>query len=505
MTALHSTLFAAPATVKAIAEARAVVFMVGSYDGSGNFGDIAQFRAALSLVERLGPGLLPVPVLERSVVAYHRALVEAGEPAPASPVFFDPAGACEDDLLPVAAPADLAFGASYLYGGGYLNASWGDRKLAMLRSAEALLAAGGAPAPCRVASGLQAEAAWIAGLAEADTALLRSFEVLGVRDAGSAPALEALGAAAPVVPSADDAVAVLRELAPAAPPVGDGPLRVNLHFAEHEWVTDRPADALGFYTGFLDELRRSSGRPLTLQPLIAYLDGRIDERAAAERLRGACASIAEIENPVVLRPAGLAAAAPRLGGAHLTLSSSYHVALTSLMLAVPALLLGDNPYYEQKAAGLVADFGLPAAFAPTAKADASAVAREVAEAVLDARRAAELRRKLEAGGERLLRLRALTEQELLGRLGAGAIAALDRRIEALSERLRLHAAEPAELHARIGALLTERDELLRIAESPLESELRAQEAEAQLAALIGSRSWRLTAPLRRLGGLRRRR
>lgn len=513
MSAMQPTLFAEPGAAQAISGARAIVLMVGGYDGSGNYGDIAQFRAALSLVERLQPALLPVPVLERPEIALHRALVEGGEAAPSAPVFYDPSGTLEDDLQAVPAPRDLAFGATYLYGGGYLNGSWGARKLELLRSGEELLAAGGAPASCRIASGLQVEAGWIAGLGEEDAALLRSFELLGVRDAGSAPALRALRPGGAVTESADDAVAVLGALPAAAAPDGNGSVRVNLHFAEHDWVSGRPGEILGFYSAFLSELGRLTGKPLTAQPLLAYFGGPVDDRPASERLRAAVPAIAaEVAEPLPLRPATLAETAPVLGEADLTISCSYHVALTSLMLGVPAVLLGDNPYYEQKAAGLAGDFGLPPAFMPSAAADPAATAGEVAAAALGAGRA-ELRARLAARAAELRRRRAASELELAGRLGAGALAALDRRAEELGGRLREAAGEPARLQARIAGLQTELEELRHRAQaSPLDAELRAQEAEARaeeahatLAELLGSRSWKLSAPLRRVGGLKRRR
>jgi len=513
MNGSRPTLFAEPAAARAIAGARAIVFMVGSYDGSGNYGDIAQFRAALSLVERLRPALLPVPILERPELGLHRALLETGEAAPTAPVFFDPGGTFEDGLQPVPAPEDLAFGATYLYGGGYLNRSWGERKLALLRSAEALLGAGGVAAPCRVASGLQVEMDWIAGLSEGDAATLRSFELLGVRDSGSAPALEALGPGVPVAESADDAVGLLGALPAVAAPSGNGALRINLHFAEHEWVSDRPDQVFGFYSAFLSELSRLTGRPVAAQPLLAYFGSRIDERPASERLRAAGSTIAaEIAEPLPLRPATLAETAPVLGEADLTLSCSYHVALTSLMLGVPAVLVGDNPYYEQKAAGLAGDFGLSPPFMPDAAADPAALAAEIAAAALGRGRV-KLRERLAAGAEELRCRRAATELELLSRLGSGALAALDRRAGELTGRLRERAAEPAELQARIADLRTELEDLHRRAsESPLDAELRVQQAEARteeahakLAELLGSRSWRLGEPLRRAGAKLRRR
>lgn len=503
MNGFRPALFCEAATAREIERARAVALLVGSYDGSGNYGDIAQFTAAQTLVERLGPGMLALPVLEREYLAGHRDLVQgSGVHAPHA-LFFDPDGAGEDDLGPVAAPVELGFGACYLYGGGYLNRLWGGRKLAMLGAAEALLTAGGVAAPCRVATGLQVESGWVA--AEGSPSLAR-FDLLGGRDGASQATLAAANPAAAGLETGDDAIGLLGRLplAPDSAPA-DGRLQLNLHFAAHSWASDRPEGVLDFYTGFLAELSRLADRPLLAQPLIAYLDRRVDERAGIERLQAACRPLGvEIAEPLVLRPTGLMEAAARLRQASLTLSCSYHVALTSLMLGVPAVLVGDNPYYEQKAAGLGADFGLPPAFAPAANVDPAAAAREVALPLLDPVRGEELRRHLRAGAERLRQRRAAAEAELLARVGGAAAQALAGRIDAQAERLRLLAAEPAELRTQLAAFQNECEEQLPAGAAALEAELRAREAETALAGVLRSRSWRLLAPLRKLRALLRR-
>jgi polysaccharide pyruvyl transferase WcaK-like protein len=508
MNATGATLFAPPATAHEIAGARAVAILVGGYDGSGNYGDIALLEAALRLVDRLGPGLLAVPLLERSLLEQHRQLAPDDEWA-ARAVFFDPEGVGEDGLVPVPAPAALAFGACYLYGGGYLNRSWGERKLAMLGAGEALLEAGGAGRICRVASGLQVEPEWTAPQAEDDASVLGSFDLLGTRDDASATALAALRPGSSVVRAVDDAVALLAAPAAASPAGPNGQLRVNLHFAEHAWASERPEAVLDFYTNLLAELVRLSERPLLAQPLIAYLDRRVDERPALERLGVVCADLGvEVAEPLLLRPASLAETGPRLRAADLTVSCSYHVALTSLMLEVPAVLLGDNAYYAQKAAGLAEDFGLPAAFRPSADDDPRAGAREITSAVLDSEDATGLRERIAAGATRLGRRRTAAEVELLGLLGGRALAAFDERASELERDARERAAEPALLHAELSELRTECETLrARENQSPLEAELRAQGAEAsaaaahaELASVLSSRSWRLLAPLRRLVG-----
>ncbi len=270
---------------------------------------------------------------------------------------------------------------------------------------------------------------------------------------------------------------------------------------------------LDFYAGFVAELGRRANRPVVAQPVIAYLDERIDERSALQRLFAACTAIGvEVAEPLVLRPTSLAETAPLLRQAQLTLSCSYHVALTSLMLEVPAVLIGDNAYYEQKAGGLREDFGLPPAFTTATDADPSSCAAAVAAVLLDKERRGELGSGLAVAAERLRRRRGATEAALLARLGGAVAAALSDRVEALTERVRQHAAEPAELQARLAALQSEVEELRRlVAESPLEAELRVQEAEtraeaaeATLDAALGSRSWRMAAPLRRVGAIVRR-
>ena len=505
------SLFASPATAQALEGARAAVILIGSYDGSGNYGDIAQYDAAHALARRLGPELVVLPLLEREHLANHLRLVEEAGAAAPTALFLEGYAEPDDDLLPAPAPRDLAFGACYLYGGGYLNGSWGERKLAMLAAARTLLAAGGVEQPLQASSGLQVEPGWI----ERHGDDLGSFELLGARDLASREALAALSPENVAEQVGDDAIGALARLPAPDPAAADaGKLRLNIHFAEHEWMGESPDRVLDFYLRLAAELGRLAARPLAIQPLITYLDGRIDERPASERLRGACAELgAEVAEPLVLRPVRLAEAAPRLGAAEATLSCSYHAALTSLMLGVPALLVGDNPYYEQKAAGLIEDFGLPPAFATGSDADPTALAATIAPRLFDPDGREEARRRLASGAERQRRLRLEIEAELLARLGASATAALGAHIGELEQRLRQRAAEPAKLRAALAAMQTELERLgAEDGDAPLEAELRAEEAEARaeaahqaLAEALNSRSWRMVAPLRRAGSVLRRR
>lgn len=486
-------LLATPETARAFADAGAAALLVGGYDGSGNYGDIALLDAALALLGRLDPGLLVLPVLERQFAATHEAM--AGELAnrPRHVLYFDGEGGGSDDgLVPVTPPKSLNLGVSYLYGGGFLNPSWGERKLAMLRAVEKQL--GEAWTTIRVASGLQVDAGWIEGLDPADKAILRNFELLGARDDASVAALAQLGEGPRVLNTGDDAVGLLGGL-PAAAADESGPLEVNVHFAEHSWVTDEPEAVRNFDVGLLAELQRISGRSLRVRPLLAYLDPRVDERPGWERFAAACAEQGiEVGEARVLRPATVADEAAELSRAFLTVSSSFHVALTALLLGVPTMLLRDNPYYDQKAKGLLADFGLPAEFSPGSQDDPARSAERIAGALLeDGERT---RAHLREAAARVRHRRGKAEAELMARLGRGALtvaaglseapggAALrpfQRRAEAAEER-------EAELEQQVA-------ELTR----------RATAAEALAEELMGSTSWKLTAPLRRLTARRRNR
>jgi hypothetical protein len=514
--------FVTPATQRVFSEAPAVAVLIGSYDGSGNFGDIAQFDAALRLLEPLTPGLLVLPVLERDYRRSHLALPAAFGKPPEHALFFDPEHRGQDDLVPLVVPPTVAVGSVYLYGGGYLNPSWGGRKLDMLRAAEDLLQTAGVE-PVRLASGLQVDPTWIKALSVEDAALLGSFEMLGARDPLSARALADFNPAATVLETGDDALGAIPTVpmtdVVSAPPTK---VRVNLHFAEHDWVSGRPGGLRDLILDFATELGRRAGRPVIVRPLIAYVDDRIDERpgvaalAADARGRGI-----EVEESLILRPAELEAIMVEMQQAVATISCSYHVAMASLLLGIPTVVFADNPYYEQKAAGLASAFGLPSSFALTANSDPTPV--------VDAIHGdgGSLREEIVRGGVALRRERTRAEMTLLAHLAGGLLAKLGTEVAHLGERLQLRSAEPAELQVALAASRTEAEELRRPAveaavlaierkaeraeERVQQAEERAVQAEAEaatvharLADLLGSRSWKLGAPVRWMGRMLRR-
>jgi hypothetical protein len=474
-TAGDGTLLARPETAALLAAGAPLAILVGSYDGSGNYGDIAQLDGALGLLGRLDSDLLVLPVVERRFAGTHETMAAELIHHPQNVLYFyGGAGPRDEGLVPVEPPRGVPLAISYLYGGGFLNPSWGGRKLAMLSAVEDLL--GGVGTVVRLASGQQVDAGWIAGLDPAEAELLRRFELWGARDGASAETLAALEARGPAFNGGDDSIGILMSLgATAAPEPSDSPLVVNVHFAEHEWVTDRPDSVREFDVRLLAELSRLAGRPLRVRPLLAYLDPRIDERPGLERFAAACAERGiELTEPCVLRPAGVAELAGELAGAALTLSSSYHVALTSLLLAVPTAILRDNDYYAQKAQGLLSDFGMPPEFSPRSSDDPEAAAAAISPHLLDPEQSRQTRHQLADAASRVRQRRIETEARLLALIARTALAATETPAVA---------ADPNNGQAA--------------------AERRAAEAESNLREVYGSRSWALTAPLRRLANYRR--
>jgi Polysaccharide pyruvyl transferase len=485
------TLLATPETARAFADAGAAALLVGGYDGSGNYGDIALLDAALGLLGELDPGLLVLPVVERQFAATHRTMAGEFANRPRHVLYFDREGEGDDaGLVPVGPPKALDFGVSYLYGGGFLNRSWGERKMAMLSAVESRLAE--AWTVIRVSSGLQVDPEWISGLGEGEKAMLRSFDLLGARDDASVAALKQLGEGLWVTNTGDDAVGLLGDL-PAAETDEGEPLEVNVHFAEHGWVTDRPEAVRDFDLGLLTGLSRISDRPLRVRPLLAYLDPRVDERPAWEDFSAACAERGiEVGEARVLRPGTVAADAPELGRAWLTVSSSFHVALTSLLQGVPTVLLRDNAYYDQKATGLLEDFDLPPEFSPNSQDDPTRSAEQIAAAVFE--HGERTRARLREAAARVRHRRTGAEARLMARLGRASLSA----VAALRDTPSGAALRPFE---RRVAAAEERE--VAAERRAADVEQRAAEAEALAEELMGSTSWRLTAPLRRLTARRR--
>ncbi len=332
-----------------------MLFLFGSYDGSGNYGDVLQLAAALGAVSELPGSPLAIAVVERQTHAQHRKLTQR-YPAlfgnAAFAFFQDDGGDPGEGLVRLVNPSTALI---YIYGGGYLNRWWGARKVSHVAAAEAL--AGGRRVPL-VASGLQVEEEAIApGTREND--LLARARWIGVRDVDSLEYVrrQIPGAAARVVLAGDDALPFLERPQTEASPV------VNLHINNGSWITGEPESMLGGIAALVGNLGAAASGPLELQPVIAYEDPHVSERHIVSRLlesaRGDLASVGfEPTEPLDILDDTLANGLGAFRRARLTVSCSYHVALTSLLAGIPAVLLAQNDYYAQKAAGLRNLFGL---------------------------------------------------------------------------------------------------------------------------------------------------
>ena len=127
-----------------IARARSAVLLVGSYDGSGNYGDVLQLAAAVETASRVPGSPLPVAIVERETHGHHSVLLRryTAQLAGAAYVHYqDGEGDFDDDLVELSRVAPKR-SVVYVYGGGYLNQRWGGRKVDHVAAAERLAEGG---------------------------------------------------------------------------------------------------------------------------------------------------------------------------------------------------------------------------------------------------------------------------------------------------------------------------------------------------------------------------
>ncbi len=389
-----------------LAKAKSALFLIGGYDGSGNYGDVLQLATALETANRLH-GPLVVVVVEREMLAHHSELARRyGQwlSGAAFAFFEDGEESAADgleELPPDIGPAESAL---YIYGGGHLNGWWGARKAAHSAAAERL--AGGPPLPV-VTSGLQVDEAAVESGGPAHELLTRASWI-GVRDRHSLELVRrhVPGGTGRLNLAGDDAVPFLR-----AQPVPDAV--VNLHLNDGVWVSDEPEVTQEKIVALLCELGKAAGEPLALQPVIAYEDPRVSERTLVSTLleqqgdRLEEAGLVPVEPVDILEDAignGLA----RFARARLTVSCSYHATLTSLLVGIPAVLLAENDYYEQKAAGLRDLFQLDARLVGVrgTETDASAASEALVDGPARTALLAHLQEHSQQVGERFVRGRA---------------------------------------------------------------------------------------------------
>lgn len=347
------SLWATPADRERLMGADSVLFLVGSYDGSGNYGDVLQLATAIETVKRLPTSPLPVAIVESETREHHNELTgryaECFEGA-AFAFFQDHSDAPKGDLVEMGMlQGELAKAALYIYGGGYLNGRWGARKTAHATAAQDLLDR--RPLPV-VASGLQVDETAIAPNGPAHDLLSRASWI-GARDIDS---LRYMRRQIPAVAdrvelAGDDALPLLDHKPTESQPI------VNLHVNDGSWISDDPSAIHESVAALLLEVGGAAEKPLQLQPVIAYEDPRVSERSIVADLliregdQLESAGLRPIE-PVDVLDDAIGNGLSKFRRARLTVSCSYHVTLTSLLAGIPAVMLAQNDYYEQKAAGL---------------------------------------------------------------------------------------------------------------------------------------------------------
>jgi hypothetical protein len=333
-----------------MAAAQTAVVLIGSFDGSGNVGDLAQTREALDRVNAAKSDGVVVGVVVEAQYAdtlpwTDRLLKDvvtlrySDEPPETGLVEFLPA-ACM----------------VYLTGGGYINATWGNRKLGQLETVNSLVAGGGASVGHMLASGLQVSD--YDDLWRWNDWLCASRPLL-VRDEESRDVLTRLGVPTESIDLGDDAAGYLPSLE-----IDDaGPSCVNVHINVASYSSDDPAARNRWFADALTALAASHAG-LRCKLLIAFDDARVGEREAAADLVASCNAAANdgghpaIEFEVVSLPNAVIEHDRMALGSLGTLTCSYHVGMLSLLHRRPTLLLAENSYYEQKMRALAAMFGL---------------------------------------------------------------------------------------------------------------------------------------------------
>jgi hypothetical protein len=334
-----------------LVDAESAVFLVGGYDGSGNYGDVLQLATAIQTVGQLPGAPLPVPIVECEMRPHHNELTRRRVESFAAAVFLffgDGPDADDSDLAELRQGDGPARSMLYVYGGGHLNGWWGARKVAHATAAERLV--GDRQLPL-VASGLQVDEGAIRADGPAHELLSRASWI-GVRDSHSRQYLRKHipNADGRLELAGDDAVPFLKRQPAAARAA------INLHVNDGVWVSEDSEETLRAVTGLVGELGAADGS-FELQPVIAYEDPRVSERRLVSELlqqngRKLGKAGLNLAEPVDVLDDAIGNGLARFGAARLTVSCSYHVALTSLLAGIPTVLFAENEYYEQKAAGL---------------------------------------------------------------------------------------------------------------------------------------------------------
>ncbi|HSF19254.1 MAG TPA: polysaccharide pyruvyl transferase family protein [Vicinamibacteria bacterium] len=390
-------------------------YFVGSYEGYCNYGDILQLVTTLLRAQAVCPGMLAVVLLHYSMRTDHEELTRRNPSLfrdfcplyfsmPADRVRAGNGDSCEEEFRRVI-EAPTGHGQITLYGGGYLNARWAAKKLDLIEALEQWLSAGlpqGADLPKTILVGQQVSQDFLdSSDAKRFGSFLERVSAVGLRDSASLHALETRFGP-PIVEklflSGDDAVPALIDRCSVVLPerieprgVNHRQFTVNVHLNLSDYVTEDPIRHLAAAATLLQQIERLSVGDIRVNLLAAYHGSHISESPYLDRFRAEL-GWAESRFSLVNCLDDWTAGFEILRAADLSIVSSYHVAMTSLMLSIPTLMLQSNAYYEQKALGLREVFQLPATFVVDVLESSHETLQQTATRVLaDASRGSDLR------------------------------------------------------------------------------------------------------------------
>lgn len=342
-----------------LAQACHLLFMVGSYDGNPNMGDVLQLAGAVGALAALTKFVTPVILIEAERYDSHRAICGCHPDVFADAVILaysdkksTPLG--ELEILPhLAAAVPVAM---YLYGGGYANRWWSQRKAELADAVSDWLAETGRASEAMpvLATGIQADESLLDG----DQALLRWLRravLLRMRDPLS---VEKLAAALPqAVVGVDDALHLILSRFAMSPRAAfeKGSFRLGAHLNAN-YYSAQDADRLAERIAELaQEISTHRAAAVTVVPILAYEGGEIRE---SERIVHLSARFAE--KGIGLGQCIDLSRGDRLedlASVHALVSCSYHVAMAACAAGIPTVLAAENAYYSQKVLGLHQWFG----------------------------------------------------------------------------------------------------------------------------------------------------
>lgn len=346
-----------PTTRELLRSERPIALLYGGFEGFDNYGDILQLKGAIAF-HRERTGLEPIPVLAMAAWTGPGLTEAVRRDYGVEGVIYEDGERLDARDFDLQVITDVMAGnLLHVYGGGYLNRFWGERRAFIVEQ----LAHRFHVAEW-VISGQQVDRAGIAGLRR----LMKEKPPLlaAGRDAASTALLRSIVPAGLVHDSFDDAIEPILGLHRAlvgfggtSAPVGIRNVGLHLNITE-EYM---PAEQGGRLRAVADAVRAAApDAGWTL--LHAYNDRRSliqDTVQAADRL-GVLASSIELD---VLNLATLAARPElrnddlrrlhrTLASIDFVISASYHVALTMQLLGKPAYLVSTNEYYDAKRTAL---------------------------------------------------------------------------------------------------------------------------------------------------------